>query len=84
VVLTDAGLAAMRQAEQIFQLGAASCGSARCSRRATVRLIVGISDELPKLAVQSLMQSVMQRGTSGYCVWSTSLRTCWVTSRCID
>lgn len=61
VVLTDAGLAAMRQAEQIFQLGEQLPAVVRDAVGApTVRLIVGISDELPKLAVQSLMQSVMQ------------------------
>lgn len=51
----------MRQAEQIFQLGEQLPAVVRDAVGApTVRLIVGISDELPKLAVQSLMQSVMQ------------------------
>ncbi|MBD7960116.1 MULTISPECIES: LysR family transcriptional regulator [Comamonas] len=61
VVLTDAGLAAMRQAEKIFQLGEQLPAVVRDAVGApSVRLIVGISDELPKLAVQSLMQRVMQ------------------------
>ena len=61
VVLTDAGVAAMRQAEQIFQLGEQLPAVVRDAVGApSVRLIVGISDELPKLAVQSLMQRVIQ------------------------
>lgn len=60
VVLTDAGLAAMRQAEQIFQLGEQLPSVVRDAvGTPSVRLIVGIADELPKLAVRSLMQSVM-------------------------
>lgn len=60
VVLTDAGLAAMRQAEKIFQLGEQLPAVVRDAVGApSVRLVVGISDELPKLAVQSLMQCVM-------------------------
>ena len=61
VVLTDAGLAAMRQAKKIFQLGEQLPAVVRDAVGApSVRLIVGISDELPKLAVQSLMQRVIQ------------------------
>jgi LysR family transcriptional regulator, transcriptional activator of nhaA len=59
--LTEAGVAAMRQAEQIFQLGeqlpAVLRGAAGVM---AVRLAVGISDGLPKLAVRRLMQPVMQ------------------------
>ena len=59
--LTDAGLAAMRQAEQIFQLGDALPAAIRDAvGTPTVRLTVGISDGLPKLAVRRLMQPVMQ------------------------
>lgn len=61
VVLTDAGIAAMRRAEKIFQLGeqlpAAVCDAVGTP---TVRLAVGISDSLPKLAVRRLMQPVTQ------------------------
>jgi LysR family transcriptional activator of nhaA len=61
LVLTDAGLAAMRQAEQIFQLGEQLPAVVRDAvGMPTVRLVVGIADELPKLAVRSLMQPVMQ------------------------
>lgn len=61
VALTDAGFAAMRQAEQIFQLGELLPVVLRDAVGSpTVRLVVGISDELPKLAVRSLMQPVMQ------------------------
>ncbi|EHN65955.1 LysR family transcriptional regulator [Comamonas testosteroni] len=60
VVLTDAGLAAMRQAEQIFQLGEQLPAVVRDAvGMPTMRLIVGIADELPELAVRSLMQPVM-------------------------
>ena len=59
--LTDAGLAAMRQAEQIFQLGDALPAAIRDAvGMPTVRLTVGISDGLAKLAVRRLMQPVMQ------------------------
>ena len=61
VVLTDAGLAAMRQAEQIFQLGGQLPELVRDAVGSpTVRLVVGISDALPKLAVSHLMAPVMQ------------------------
>jgi LysR family transcriptional regulator, transcriptional activator of nhaA len=60
LTLTDAGLAAMRQAEQIFQLGEQlpivlreAVGSP------TVRLTVGISDGLPKLVTRHLMRDVI-------------------------
>jgi LysR family transcriptional regulator, transcriptional activator of nhaA len=59
--LTDAGLAAVRQAEQIFQLGEELPAAIRDAVGAPiVRLTVGISDGLPKLAVRRLMQPVMQ------------------------
>ena len=61
VVLTDAGMAAMRQAEQIFQLGEQLPELLRDAVGSpTVRLIVGISDALPKLAVGRLMEPVMK------------------------
>jgi LysR family transcriptional activator of nhaA len=51
----------MRQAEQIFQLGEQLPAAVRDAVGApVVRLVVGISDDLPKLAVHSLMQPVMQ------------------------
>jgi LysR family transcriptional regulator, transcriptional activator of nhaA len=60
LALTDAGLAAMRQAEQIFQLGEQLPGMLRDAMGApSVRLAVGISDGLPKLATRHLMRSVM-------------------------
>ena len=59
--LTDAGLAAMRQAEQIFQLGEQLPAAIRDAVGSpTVRLAVGISDGLPKLVVRRLMQPVMR------------------------
>lgn len=60
VTLTDAGTAALQQAEQIFQLGEQLPAMVRDAVSApTVRLAVGISDGLPKLAVRRLMQPVM-------------------------
>ncbi|MDP1742609.1 MAG: LysR family transcriptional regulator [Polaromonas sp.] len=61
VVLTEAGLAAMRQAEHIFQLGEQLPDLVRDAVGVpTVRLVVGVSDALPKLAVSRLMEPVMQ------------------------
>ena len=60
LVLTEAGQAAMRQAEQIFQLGEQLPALVRDAASApSVRLAVGISDGLPKLVVRSLLQPVM-------------------------
>lgn len=60
LVLTDAGLAAMKQADQIFQLGENLPALVRDAVSApTVRLAVGISDGLPKLVVRRLLQPVI-------------------------
>jgi LysR family transcriptional regulator, transcriptional activator of nhaA len=60
VALTDAGLAAMRQAAQIFQLGENLPGILQeATGSPTVRLAVGISDGLPKLAAHHLMRNVI-------------------------
>ncbi len=60
VVLTEAGLAAMRQAEQIFQLGQQLPAAVRDAVASPgVRLAVGISDGLPKLAVRRLLAPVL-------------------------
>ena len=57
VALTDAGLAAMHQAELIFQLGEKLPDVVRdATGTASVRLAVGISEGLAKLAVRQLMQ----------------------------
>ena len=61
LALTEAGLAAMRQAEQIFQLGEQLPAALReATGSPAVRLTLGVSDALPKLAVRQLMQPVMQ------------------------
>ena len=61
VALTEAGLAAMQQAELIFQLGEKLPDVVRDAIGApSVRLAVGISEGLAKLAVRQLMQPVMQ------------------------
>jgi LysR family transcriptional regulator, transcriptional activator of nhaA len=60
LALTEAGLAAVRQADQIFQLGEQL--PSMVSDAATlpsVRLSVGISDGLPKLIVRRLLQPVI-------------------------
>ena len=60
LVLTDAGLAALQQADQIFQLGEELPALVRDAVSApTVRLAVGICDGLPKLVVRRLMQPVI-------------------------
>jgi LysR family transcriptional regulator, transcriptional activator of nhaA len=61
VALTDAGAAALRQAEQIFQLGEQLPAAVRDAASApSVRLAVGISDGLPKLAVRRLLLPVLE------------------------
>ena len=60
LVLTDAGVAAMQQADQIFQLGEDLPTRVRDAVSApTVRLAVGICDGLPKLVVHRLIQPVI-------------------------
>jgi LysR family transcriptional activator of nhaA len=60
LVLTEAGQAAMARADQIFQLGEQLPAVVREAGTAPVmRLVVGISDRLPKLAVHQLLQPVM-------------------------
>jgi LysR family transcriptional activator of nhaA len=60
VTLTAAGIAAMRQAEQIFQLGEALPSMVRDEAESrSVRLVVGISGALPKLVVHRLMRPVL-------------------------
>jgi LysR family transcriptional activator of nhaA len=60
LVLTDAGQAALRQADQIFQMGESLPALVRDAVSApTVRLAVGISDGLPKLVVRHLLQPVV-------------------------
>ena len=61
LVLTDAGLVAMRQADQIFQLGEDLPLLVRDAVSApTVRLATGICDGLPKLVVHRLLQPVIE------------------------
>lgn len=60
LVLTEAGLAAMRQADLIFQLGENLPAQVRDAVSApTVRLAVGICDSLPKLVVHRLLLPVI-------------------------
>lgn len=60
VALTEAGAAALAQAELIFQLGEQLPGLVReAATERSVRLAVGISDGLPKLAVPQLLQPAM-------------------------
>ena len=61
LVLTDAGVAAMRQADQIFQLGEELPSLVRdAATSPSVRLAVGSSDTLPKLAVHRLVAPVLR------------------------
>ena len=60
LALTEAGAAAMRQADQIFQLGEQLPELLRDAASAPgLRLAVGISDGLPKLVVRRLLQPVL-------------------------
>jgi LysR family transcriptional activator of nhaA len=60
LVVTEAGQAAMRQAEQIFALGEQLPGLVRAAVSAPgVRLVVGVSDGMSKLVVRSLLQPVL-------------------------
>ena len=60
LVLTEAGLATMRQADQIFQLGEQLPEAINDAVSAPgIRLAVGIPDGLPKLVVLRLMKPVM-------------------------
>lgn len=60
LVLTDAGLAAMQQADHIFQLGENLPALVRDAvSTPAVRLVIGISDGLPKLVVHRLLKPVI-------------------------
>jgi LysR family transcriptional activator of nhaA len=60
LVLTDAGHAAMQQADQIFQLGESLPARVRdAASTPTARLAVGVCDGLPKLVVRRLLQPVI-------------------------
>ena len=60
LALTEAGLAAMRQADQIFQLGEQLPERLReAVSTPGLRLAVGISDGMPKLVVRRLLQPVL-------------------------
>jgi LysR family transcriptional activator of nhaA len=61
LVLTEAGKAAMLQAEQIFQLGEQLATKVQQAvHTGGIRLAVGISDGLPKLAVHRLLDPILQ------------------------
>lgn len=61
LALTDAGQAALQVAEQIFHLGEHLQTAVREAGSHTgVRLVVGISDGLPKLAVRDLLAPAME------------------------
>jgi LysR family transcriptional activator of nhaA len=60
LALTEAGQAALARADQLFQLGEQLPGLVReAGKTPVMRLVVGISDRLPKLAVHHLLQSVV-------------------------
>lgn len=61
LALTEAGQAAVRQADLIFQLGEAlPLAVKEAASQPSVRLAVGISDGIPKLVVRRLLEPVMQ------------------------
>lgn len=60
LALTEAGKAALRQAEQIFQLGEQLPGLVRdAAGTPALRLAVGIAEGLPKLVVRRLLDRVL-------------------------
>lgn len=60
IVLTEAGVAAMTHADQIFQIGEQLPGAVRDAATGQgLRLAVGISDGLPKLVVRHLLQPAL-------------------------
>lgn len=60
LALTEAGEAAVRQADLIFQLGEQLPGMVRgVSAAPSLRLAVGIPDGIPKLAVRHLLEPVL-------------------------
>ena len=64
LVLTDAGQAAMQQADLIFQLGEGLPARVRdAASTPTMRLAVGICDALPKLVVHRLLLPVISEPT---------------------
>lgn len=61
LVLTEAGAAAMRQADQIFQLGEQLPDAIKDAVSSPgLRFAVGISDGLPKLVVRRLLQPILK------------------------
>lgn len=61
LALTDAGHAALQVAEQIFHLGEHLHTAVRdATSQSTVRLVVGISDGLAKLAVRELLAPALE------------------------
>jgi LysR family transcriptional activator of nhaA len=61
IALTDAGVAAMAHADQIFELGEQLPAAVRdAATGGGMRLAVGISDGLPKLVVRHLLQPALQ------------------------
>lgn len=62
LALTEAGQVTLRQADQIFQLGEQLPELVRRSAQAQagMRLVVGLTDGLPKLVVRRLLDPVMQ------------------------
>ncbi len=61
LALTDAGVAAMTHADQIFQIGEQLPGAVRdAATGGGLRLAVGISDGLPKLVVRHLLQPALK------------------------
>jgi LysR family transcriptional activator of nhaA len=61
IALTEAGLAAMALADQIFQLGEQLPGAVRDAATGQgLRLAVGISDSMPKTVVRHLLQPALE------------------------
>ena len=84
LALTDAGVAAMQQADTIFQLGEELPARVRDAMSTpVVRLRLGISDGLPKLVVHRLLSPVATESQLRLAMKETSM-IYWVTWRCIS
>ncbi len=83
LVLTDAGVAAMHEADQIFALGEQL--QHRVAEAATgrvLRLNLGISDGIAKVAVHRLLTPVLDAPTCACCATRANSSPCWGNSPC--
>ena len=77
LLITDAGLVVMQQADQLFQLVKNLPARVRDGASATVvRLVIELTDGPPKLVVNLLLSQVMHEPICACCAMRTPLTTC--------